>query len=295
MEPPQLTLEGFNVPYTNAVRYLGVWLDRKLRFATHLEKTAAKAATTAQQLARLMPNIGGPKTNRRKLMLSVVHSTLLYAAPIWAEKLHTQTYRKRITCVQRRCALRVAAAYRTVSEDAVLVIVATPPADLLAVERKERYAGMGASEARKITMDQWQRRWDSSTKGRWTHRLIGDVMAWCNRGQGNLGYHITQLLSGHGCFGEYLCKIRKEETPRCHHCDAVCDDAEHTIFVCPAWEAQRQVLSSALGRRLTVGDLIQTAAQDAERWTAFGEFAATVMKEKEASERRRRKEAETQH
>ena len=35
-----------------------------------------------------------------------------------------------------------------------------------------------------------------------------------------LTYRVTQVLAGHGCFGEYLHRIRKEATACCHHCDA---------------------------------------------------------------------------
>ncbi|XP_077301538.1 uncharacterized protein LOC143922190 [Arctopsyche grandis] len=104
--------------------------------------------------------------------------------------------------VQRRSALRVVSAYRTVSEDAALVLAGTPPVNLLAVERKATHGGLKRSEARDATMIQWQQRWESATRGRWTQRLVGD-----------LNYHLTQLLAGHGCFGTYLHKIRKEATP----------------------------------------------------------------------------------
>ncbi len=42
-----------------------------------------------------------------------------------------------MAAVQRRGALRVSCAYRTVSEAAVLVIAGTPPIDLLAQERQD--------------------------------------------------------------------------------------------------------------------------------------------------------------
>ena len=39
-------------------------------------------------------------------------------------------------------------------------------------------------------------------------------------GRGRPTYRVTQVLTGHGCFGEYLLRIRKKDTARCHHCDA---------------------------------------------------------------------------
>lgn len=52
----------------------------------------------------------------------------------------------------------------------------------------------------------------------------------CNRDHGALEFHLTQVLSGHGCFGEYLHKIGKEADINCHHCGAGNDNVEHALF-----------------------------------------------------------------
>ena len=49
-----------------------------------------------------------------------------------------------------------------------------------------------------------------------------------------LTYRVTQMLTGHGCSGEYLHRIRKKATVRYHHCDASVDLAQHTLEYCPA-------------------------------------------------------------
>ena len=88
-------------------------------------------------------------------------------------------YRKRMVAVQRSGALRVACAYRTVSEEAVAVIADMIPIDLLARKRKQIYdrsAEVGraeaANEARRQTLQTWQESWRAGTKGRWTHLLV---------------------------------------------------------------------------------------------------------------------------
>ena len=287
--PPRLTLHGFEVPYVDSLRYLGVWLDSKLTFAEHIRRTTAKASQTSEQLARLMPNMRGPKTARRKLLLKVVQSTLLYGAPIWAEA--KKTHMQKLASVQRRSALRVAVAYRTVSKDATLVIAGTAPVDLLAAERKARYAGAKKQDAREATMTEWQRLWDASHDGRWTHRLIPNIRQWIERKHGELGYHLTQLLSGHGCFGKYLKFIKKEETERCHHCSAGSDDAEHTTFVCEAWEDQRRKLRASVGSaRVAVDGMVKSMLESKAGWKAWEDFAVEVISSKEGAERDRRRE-----
>lgn len=54
------------------------------------------------------------------------------------------------------------------------------------------------------------------------------------------------MLSGHGCFGEYLCNKAKEPTTECHSCGERENNAEHTIEICPAWARQRGALLEAL-------------------------------------------------
>lgn len=78
--------------------------------------------------------------------------------------------------------------------------------------------------------------------GSWTKRLITDIEAWCLRKHGDLDFHMMQILSGHECFGQYLQKIKKEVTSKCHHCAAQVDSAERTLFECQAWEDERRKL-----------------------------------------------------
>jgi len=46
-----------------------------------------KAAMTAAALARIKPNVVGPRLPGRRLLVAVSKATLLYAAPIWSCKI----------------------------------------------------------------------------------------------------------------------------------------------------------------------------------------------------------------
>ncbi|XP_044586022.1 uncharacterized protein LOC123266055 [Cotesia glomerata] len=82
-----------------------------------------------------MTNTTGPRTKKRRVLLEVVHSVLLYGAEIWAHILKQKTYRRKMAGGAAAGALRVACAYRTVSEAAILVIAGAAPIDLLAFKR----------------------------------------------------------------------------------------------------------------------------------------------------------------
>lgn len=288
--PPTLVLEGQVVHWAKSLRYLGVQLDSGLRYTEHVNKTAEKAATTAAALARLMPNIGGPRELKRKLLNSVVHSKILYASEVWAEATNRVGARQRLAAVQRRSALRVISGYRTVSAEATLVLASTPPIDLLVCERREIYEELkcdsetqkveSKKRARERLMDKWQTRWDSGETGRWTYRLIPKLAEWNGRAHGQMDYFLTQALTGHGCFNAYLERFKKTESAACLHCNHCPDDARHTIFECSASEEDRRNLQKIIGVNITEGSLIPVMLGCEENWRAVSDFITKTMKMK---------------
>ena len=125
--------------WKKSIKYLGVQLDWRLSFGEHLQIATAKAIQCGVALTRLMPNIGGPREAKRRLVASVVNSKLLYAAPIWTSAYNNHAIQKKLFSAQRGAALRIVSAYRTVSMSAVLVLVSVPPIDLLAKDRQETF------------------------------------------------------------------------------------------------------------------------------------------------------------
>ena len=65
-----------------AIKYFGVMIDGKLNFKQHIEHTCKKASTTSMALARMMPNVGGPRHTCRLLIAKVVSSIMLHAVPV---------------------------------------------------------------------------------------------------------------------------------------------------------------------------------------------------------------------
>jgi len=318
---PQLHVRGFPVPVKRDIRYLGVQLDTRLSFVRHTKIVAAGAKETAVALGRIMPNVGGPSQCKRSLLMSVIHSRLLYGAQVWSESVNDLEKTKTLLTQAQRCAaLRVARCYRTVSDMAALLLARMPPAYLLAAERKAidtlKKSGTAVSKAaaREETITRWQIVWQSTEKASWTRRLIPDVARWWRLGPRTVTFHMAQALTGHGCFQYYLWKMGRARNPACPHCPAEVDDVEHTIFACPFWSENRRDLLSNLGRLpspedvanllckpsadelptnpVRRGRILDAASRNAN---LFSTMVETIMGQKEDLERTRQAAAAAQH
>ncbi|KAH8280190.1 hypothetical protein KR054_000771 [Drosophila jambulina] len=92
------------------VKYLGVMIDHRLNYKIHLEYAAAKVSKATAVISRMMANTRSPKQHSRRLISTVVTSTLLYAAPIWANAMLVASYSRHCRTVYRRCASPAASA-----------------------------------------------------------------------------------------------------------------------------------------------------------------------------------------
>ncbi|CAI6362891.1 unnamed protein product [Macrosiphum euphorbiae] len=314
---PDLFIHGHQIPSKRAIRYLGVQLDTRLSFIEHASTVAVGARKAVAALGRLMPNVGGPTQAKRQLLMSVVHSRLLYGAAIWSEEVSRFQKSSNVMLQAQRCAaLRVARCYRTVSDMAALVLAKMPPATLLAGVRKQIAAAKKAGAAlskRDMMADvlrRWQNLWDSTGKAAWTKRLIPNLSRWWQCGPREVSYHMSQALSGHGCYQNYLWTRNKAPSPACPHCTAEVDDAEHTVFVCFFWSEERKEVEQSLGRPVRPEDAMdllcgpsaaelptevplrgRILAAAEKRKVQFAQMVEVIMGRKEELERARQREA----
>lgn len=309
--PPglQIVVGGTTIPVGSTLKYLGLVLDGKWNFGAHFQALAPKIQRTAGALSSLLPNLGGPSASCRRLYAGIVRSMALYGAPVWADDL-TSGDVALLRRVQRVTAVRVIRGYRTISADAACLLAGTPPWDLDArthaslFEWREEARGRGfypapreveghREELREVLLERWRERLTAQTAGR---RTVGAVLPvlkeWVDREHGSLTFRLTQVLSGHGCFGSYLCRIGREELPLCHHCgNGDVDTAQHTLEVCAAWADERRVLIAEVGRDLSLPTVLSSMVGSETSWAVISSFCDTVMSQKEEAERVREAEA----
>lgn len=263
-------IRGHEIPVVKEARYLGVTFDSRLSFTSHIKNAANSTRGTIAALSRLMPNVGGPSANKRRLLMSIANSRLLYAAPIWAGS--TREYnkcRETILGAQRTAATRIIRAYKTVSREAALALADTPPANLLAIEEArirdraltnpDQPRSKVRSEERIRTVTAWCALWRADpSSAQVTKRFLPDLRRWLERPREVMTtFHLTQLLTGHGCFGAYLSRIGKAPSARCPYCGDPNDTTFHTFFSCHIWDENRARTTALLGQPVTP-EMVQT-------------------------------------
>lgn len=141
-------------------------------------------------------------------------------------------------------------------------------------------------EERKATLDMWQQQWAQglNNNARWTRSVLRSVRDWTNRKHGEVDYHLTQALTGHGCFGEYLFRIKKAASPSCT-CGERVDDAEHTLFACPILNLRRIHMELQIGHSIGKPNLVETMLHSREHWKCVHSFIKDVLILKEREER----------
>ena len=280
-----------NIESKDEIRYLGVILDSKLKFKAHIRYACEKAAKVHASLARMLCNIGGPRSSRRMLLARVVSSTALYGAQIWADALQLQENRRRMLSIHRLTALRVTSAFRTVSLEAACVIAGMMPIDIAADEAKRLFEGKIDGKVSKenrmkeeaASLQTWQQRWDAADKGRWTHRLIPSVEVWKKRKHGEVNYHLTQFLTGHGCYRKYLHRFGHDESPLCPTCGED-EDAEHVTFKCSRFQSEREELFKATNEELRPDNIVTEMLRSQDVWNAVCSAVKTINEELRALE-----------
>ena len=82
----------------------------------------------------------------------------------------------------------------------------------------------------------------SADKDRWTHCIIPEVGSWTSRKHGFVTFHLTQVLTGHGCFRKYLIGFGIYKSTECPARPGHDEDVNHALFQCSRSEEERQRL-----------------------------------------------------
>ncbi|CAB0032350.1 unnamed protein product [Trichogramma brassicae] len=118
-------------------------------------------------------------------------------------------------------------------------------------KEKPVYYRQNDKKKRLATLSKWQEAWDRSKKARWTHRLIPNIRVWIEGRHGELNYHLTQLLTGHGFFKHHSRRYDYNRSAQCPVCPSSIENAEHVFYHCPRFSEERERLHSLLYEVMT--------------------------------------------
>ena len=80
----EVTVGDTRIESKTLIKYLVVIIDNRLNFKEHVNYIDVKASVTQGALARMKPTIGEPGPIKKRIILVVVTSIMLYDCPIWS-------------------------------------------------------------------------------------------------------------------------------------------------------------------------------------------------------------------
>jgi ribonuclease HI len=129
--PLNISNAGVLIEQVTTFKYLGVHLDRKLLFTTHVDNACAKASQLVFQLARCARQTWGlSRTSVLTLYQGAVLPILLYGSPSWGHVSLKNHIQLKLQRVPRLTAIRALRAYKTTPSLALEILCDLKPISL---------------------------------------------------------------------------------------------------------------------------------------------------------------------
>ena len=108
----------------NSIKYLGIIFHSKITFRDHVNYIEEKCTKLIFTLSKLAKVAWGLKHESLKTTYTGgILPLILYGAPVWKSVLDNISYEAKLIRIQRLINIKIAKAYRTVSNEALCVIM----------------------------------------------------------------------------------------------------------------------------------------------------------------------------
>jgi ribonuclease HI len=124
----------------NKIKYLGIIFDSKMTFKDHVNYIEEKCNKLIFTLSKSAKVTWGLKHEAMKTIYTGgILPLILYGAPVWKRVLDIKCYKSKLIRTQRLINIRIAKAYRTVSNEALCVITGLKPINIKIEETAKYY------------------------------------------------------------------------------------------------------------------------------------------------------------
>ena len=115
----------------NQIQYLCILFDNKLTFREHINYIEEKCSKLIFSLARSAKVTWGLKHKALKTIYTgAILPLILYGAPVWEDVMERSCYKTKLVRIQILINIRIAKAYRTVSNEALCIITGLIPINI---------------------------------------------------------------------------------------------------------------------------------------------------------------------
>jgi len=131
-----------NRPLTqvNSMKYLGTIFDHKLTFREHINSMAEKCTKLIFSLSKSAKlKWGLQHVALKSIYTGAILPLLLYGAPIWYKAIDIASNKLKLIRVQRLINIKIAKAYRTVSNEALCALTGLTPITIKIQEESQYY------------------------------------------------------------------------------------------------------------------------------------------------------------
>ena len=303
--PPLIRSGNISLRYATQVKYLGVMMGERMNFLVHLTHVRDKLTSVAGMVRRILRSDWGLSRRAvRTIYEGLFVACATFGSPIWYETVMSVVGRNKVLSCQRVAMLACMPVCRTVSTDALQVLLGVAPLDLEVIRRAIAFKikkGLPLLEhdwfsASDLTngdfrqnkalleeglISRWRTRWTNSDKGRVTYEFIRDADFVRQRPDFGFGLSLGFILTGHGSLNAFLHKRGLSNTPNCG-CGRGPEDVWHVLTECHYYEDIRSLDSMGIAHT-GVGWDFSRALEDVRTFGRLGDFAREVF------DRRRRR------
>jgi Reverse transcriptase (RNA-dependent DNA polymerase)/Endonuclease-reverse transcriptase len=292
------TPTGIKIRFAREVTYLGVVLDMKLNFSSHVDRITKRATHSFYKMMGATGRDWGLQCGALKLIYKGLFLGMTtYACPSWASRLKTVGMRGALLRGQRPCLVAVTKAYCTTPTVSLPVISGLLPLDLQIEIARATYElkrgqpvtlnneiinvnvdsiNLAIKQIKAAALVIWQKRWDDSLDGRTTYSFFPSIADRLRMTHFEPDFHVTQFITGHGGFGSYFARFHISQSEQEAFCSCNDQSSEHYLWDCEQLQNERELLFSTFyldGKMGPLGhaDLVSTKSM----FSAFRSFCVS--------------------